>query len=366
MRKMSQLTAPTVILLSVVLSMTATALPMQRLTPAQHARAGWDALGNSRYQEAAEAFAEALKGAPQDPNVTLGAALAAFRLGQTDTARRYLLDTLRMDPAVTTASVLLGDLLYAAGDIRGAIQIGEQALVHAPDHGRLTSQLEGWRNEAALHDRFGQKLGDHFTVLFEGPAEAELAQKALVVLEAAYWRVGAALYTYPIEPITVVLYTREQFRDITRAPDWAGGAYDGKIRVPVQGAMKNTREFERVLTHEFTHALVKSIAPRRVPQWLNEGLAMYFEGSGPSTQSAAGATGEAKHPLTRLEGAFKGMDKNAAALAYAQSAAAVKALMDEAGAPAIVGILTDLDRGLAFVEAFERNTNLSYAEFQKR
>ena len=40
--------------------------------------------------------------------------------------------------------------------------------------------------------------------------------------------------------------------------------------------------------------------------------------------------------------------------------------MDEAGAPAIVGLLGDLARGLSFTEAFERNTNMSYAEFQKR
>ena len=130
--------------------------------------------------------------------------------------------------------------------------------------------------------------------------------------------------------------------------------------------MKNLREFERVLTHEFTHALVKTIAPRGVPQWLNEGLAMYFEGSELAKQVAFAAAAETRHSLTRLETSFAGMDKEAATLAYAQSATAVKALMDEAGAPAIVGLLGDLARGLSFTEAFERNTNMSYAEFQKR
>lgn len=352
--------------LMLVLAVPAAAVPVQRLTPAQHARAGWEALDAGRFREAADAFAEALKGAPQETSVTLGAGIAAHRLGQADTARRYLIDTLRLEPTLTVASVLLGDILYQSGDIRVAIQTYEQALVHAPDHEVLTKRLLAWRSEAALHDRFGQKLGDHFTVLFEGPAEAELAQKAGEVLEAAYWRIGGALSSYPTEPITVVLYTREQFRDVTQSPEWAGGAYDGKIRVPVQGAMKNTREFERVLTHEFTHALVRSIAPRSVPQWLNEGLAMYFEGSDTSKQIALAAAAEAKHSLTRLEKPFSGMDKEEAVLAYAQSAAAVKYLMDEAGAPSIVGILTALARDVPFPEAFERSTNLSYAEFQKR
>ncbi|MBA2303367.1 MAG: tetratricopeptide repeat protein [Acidobacteria bacterium] len=352
--------------LTFIFVMATAAIPVQRLTPAQHARAGWEAIDAGRFREAAEAFTEALKGVTQEPTVTLGAGIAAHRLGHADTARRYLLDTLRLEPTLTVASILLGDILYQAGDIRGALQTYEQALVHAPKDEALTTRLNAWRSEAALHDKFGQKLSDHFTVLFEGPAEDALAQKAVDVLEAAYWRVGAALYTYPIEPITVVLYTREQFRDVTQSPDWAGGAYDGKIRVPVQGAMKNTREFERVLAHEFTHALVKSIAPRGVPQWLNEGLAMYFEGSDTSKQVALAAAAEPKHPLAKLEGPFSGMDKDAASVAYAQSVAAVKLLLDEAGAPAIVGVLSDLGRGLPFAEAFERNTNMSYVEFQKR
>lgn len=354
--------------LGLVLSFALAAAPAsaQRLTPAEQARAGWDALDAGRFRDAAAAFDEALKGAPQEPLVLFGAAVAAHRLGQPDAARRYLLDTLRADATLTGASLLLGEVLYRGGDIRGAIQAYEQALVHAPGNQVLRSKVEAWRKEAALHDRFAHKLGDHFTVLFEGPAEAELAEKAVEVLEAAYWRIGAALYIYPSEPITVVLYTREQFRDVTQSPDWAGGAYDGRIRVPVQGAMKNVREFERVLTHEFTHALVTSLAPRGVPQWLNEGLAMYFEGRDTAKQIALAATAESKHTLTALERPFSGMDGKAAALAYAQSAAAVKRLMDVAGAPAVVGILTDLGRGLPFPEAFERNANISYADFQKR
>jgi hypothetical protein len=71
------------------------------------------------------------------------------------------------------------------------------------------------------------------------------------------------------------------------------------------------------------------------------------------------------HPLATLERSFANMDGNAAALAYAQSAAAVKRLMDDAGAPAIVGILTDLGRGLPYAEAFQRHANMPYADFQR-
>ena len=121
-----------VVRLAVILAMTVSAAPAQRLTPAQYARAGWEAIDAGKFREAADAFTEALRGAPQEPTVTLGAGVAAHRLGQSDTARRYFLDTLRLDPKMTPASVLLGDVLDRAGDIRGAIQVYEQGLVHAP------------------------------------------------------------------------------------------------------------------------------------------------------------------------------------------------------------------------------------------
>ena len=65
--------------------------------------------------------------------------------------------------------------------------------------------------------------------------------------------------------ISVVLYTSEQFRDITRAPSWAAGAYDGTIRVPMRGALDEETELDRVLAHEFTHSLVRTLATRSLP-----------------------------------------------------------------------------------------------------
>ena len=337
----------------------------QRLQPAQHARAGWQAIDAGDAHKAQFHFAEALRGAPAEPTALLGAGLAAHLLGQADHARRSLVDALKYRPSLAAASLLLGEVLYRANDIQGAIRTYEQALVHAPEHAVLTRRLAEWQKEAALHDRFAQKLGDHFTVLFEGPAEAALAAKAVEMLEAAYWRIGSVLYTYPPDVVTVVLYTREQFRDVTQSPDWAGGAFDGRIRVPVRGALEDLAGFERVLTHEYTHAVVRSLAPRGVPQWLNEGLAMYFEGGDVSAHVEHVRKADGLHPLTTLERSFANMDGHAAALAYAQSAAAVKRLMDEAGAPAVVGILTDLGRGLPFAEAFQRHANMPYADFQR-
>ena len=338
----------------------------QRKSPAQLSREGWEQLSAGRAQDAATAFDEALKTAPNQPTLLLGAGAAAHLQGREDEARRFLVDALKIDPALTPASLLLGAVFYQTGDIDAAIATYEQALTHKPDHPQLTRQLEAWRKEAALHSGFGRKLGDHFTVLFEGPAEAELADRAVAILESAYNQIGTALYTYPTDVITVVLYTREQFRDVTQSPDWAGGAFDGRIRVPVLGALQSKSEFERVLRHEFTHALIYSIAPRGVPFWLDEGIAVHFEGSNLARREQQVRDANALLPLSRLERSFADLSAADATLAYAESAVAVEALFTDVGAPAVVGLLADVGRGLPFAESFERNVLSSYGEFQSR
>jgi uncharacterized protein Usg len=338
----------------------------QRKSTAQLSREAWDALNAGRTQEAAAAFDEALKSAPNQPLLLLGAGVAAHLQGREDEARRLLIDTLKLDPALTAASLLLGAVFYQTGDIDAAIETYQQALAHAPDHPQLTKQLEAWRKEAELHSGFGRKLGDHFTVLFEGPAEAQLAEHAVSILEQAYRQIGTTLYTYPTDVITVVLYTREQFRDITESPDWAGGAFDGRIRMPVRGALQNEAEFERALRHEFTHALIRSIAPRGVPFWLDEGLAVHFEGSSLARKQQQIRDADALLPISRLERSFADLTAKEASLAYAESAVAVEALFDGAGAAAIVALLADVGRGLTFPEAFERNILVPYTDFQKK
>ena len=327
-------------------------------------RAGWQAIEGGRAQDAAGLFEKAIAIDPRSATYRLGAGLAAHLLGQPAVARTELEQALQLDPALTPASLLLGVLLYRENDLQGAIRVYEEAAARAPDDPQFAARLERWRKEAELHDAFRRTMSTNFTVLFEGPAEESLASKALEVLEAAYWRVGTALFTYPPDVLTVVLYTQEQFRDITRSPGWAAGLFDGKIRVPVRGALEHPQEFERVLTHEFTHALVRSLAPRDVPTWLNEGLAGVFERGDLGWAEETVRDAKALIPLERLHGSFSGFSGADAKLAYAESALAARYLLDQAGAPPVVALLRDLGSGAAFAEAFGQRILIPYAEFQ--
>jgi hypothetical protein len=221
----------------------------------------------------------------------------------------------------------------------------------------------GVRDRNGLHDGFFQSQGAHFTVLFEGPQDYALAGRALEVLEEAYFRIGTALYTFPDRPITVILYTQQQFRDVTRAPEWAAGAYDGRIRIPIRGALDKPEELERVLSHELTHAMIQAIAPRGVPTWLNEGLAVNFEPRGTAWADTELAATSERRSLQELTGTFAGKSADEARLAYAQSAVIARRLLEEGGGSAVVAILEDLASGLTFRAAVEQRLFIPYDVF---
>jgi len=327
------------------------------------ARKGWEAIRDGRHQDAAAAFALALDAEPRDPSIHFGVGVAAYLLGQPTAAQHELERAIELAPALTDASLLLANILYRASDINGAIRVYESAREYAPANETLLTRLDALRTEAAVHSDFLESQGAHFTVLFEGAADAQLANLVIDMLEAAYWRVSTALAIYPERTITVVLYTQQQFSDITRSPQWAAAAYDGRIRLPVRGADTNPSELERVLIHEFTHALVQALTPHGVPQWLHEGLAVMFEPSGDAWVDEQLANAPSRLPLKRLTDGFGDLSGAEARLAYAQSGAIVQTLFNRGGPLAVGAILQDMARGDPFATAFEQRMFMSYNTF---
>ena len=327
-------------------------------------RDAWNALNAGKTHAAADAFREAVAADPKNARNYLGAATAAFLERRYDAAKEALEHALSLDPTLARARSLLGQVQHRMGDLPGAIRTFETLVADAPGEKDAADTLDRWRREAELHDRMQQAVGHHFTVSFEGPAEAALAEQALASLDGAYWRIGALLGSYPNAPVPVVLYTTEQFSDVTRSPAWSAGLYDGTIRVPMRGALDNQKELDRVLAHEFTHALVYTLAPRLVPTWLNEGLATALEADslGWAEKQVEQATGPI--PLRALQSGFGRMSGAQAQLAYATSALTVRRMLDEAGGFAVANLLRDLGEGVTFDTAFLHRFQRSFADFQ--
>ena len=326
-------------------------------------RAGWDAVAAGRLDVAAEAFRQAAAGDPRNAQLQLGVGTVAFLQHRNDDARAALDRALAIDPKLSRAETLMGQVLYRAGDLPGAIRVFETLTAETPGDRDARATLDRWRRELDLQQRMQQQVGDHFAVSFEGPAEEALAAKAIESLDRAYWRIGAVLNIFPYAPIPVVLYTTQQFRDITRSPEWAAGAYDGTIRVPVRGALDDEKELDRVLAHEFTHALVRTLSPAAIPTWLNEGLATVFEAD--SLDWAEQRVAQSKPVrLAVLRASFGRFSGGQAQLAYATSAIAVRRMLQEAGGFAVANLVRDLGAGVDFDRAFAHRIQRTLEEFE--
>jgi tetratricopeptide (TPR) repeat protein len=326
--------------------------------------AGWKALKRGDADRAAVLFAEALTRLPNDPVLLLGAGAAAHARGQQRDAIARLKRALDIDPRLTPASHLLGAIAFQEGDVDLAIRTYEQALRHAPGDAVLSKALNDLRREADVHSGFEERRYDRFRVMFEGRADESLAAQATDVLTSAFWRIGSTLGEYPSNTVITILYTEKQFRDVTDAPEWSSGQFDGRIRIPAAGAGLKPERFERVLTHELAHAMVSSIAPRGVPAWLNEGLAQYFEGQDPLDAERRLRGTRKRIPLQSLDRNFRRFDAADARVAYDQALLAV-AVMAERPGFGWARLLRALADGQPIDRALD-SFGLSYADLEAR
>jgi len=289
-------------------------------------KAGWQMIEQGDGARAEALFARALAIRPDDPVLLFGAGVSAHLQQRPADARVKLRRVVELNPRLTSASLLLGELAYRDGDIREAIKTYESALRFEPAHPHMTERLAEWRKEDDLHGTFIERQQGRFSVMFEGQTDSVMGARVTQSLNNAFSRISRGLGTFPSDPIVVILYTEKQFHDITRAPEWSSGLYDGRIRVPVANAPPGSVLFEQVLAHELTHAMVASIAPRGVPTWLHEGLAQHFAGS---DAQAARRRLQSRRQLISfelLEGGFQRLNTPAAVLAYDQSLLAVDAM----------------------------------------
>jgi tetratricopeptide (TPR) repeat protein len=337
------------------------AAALRAQAPDEKTQAGWQALQAGNADRAASLFYEALANHPREPLAHFGAGVAAHILGREDDAVRALTRALELNPRLTEASLVLGDIQYHLGDVDSAVRTYEKASALAPGNRELVQQLNAWRKEASAERSMETWTKGSFSVTLEGRSgDRALAARALDILDAGYWRIGRALGDFPSGRILVTLYTEQQFRDFTNAPDWADGLFDGRIRIPVGGLSQKPQQFEQVLTHELVHAMIAGLAPRNVPAWLHEGLASYFE---PADRVAAERLLKRfpAVPLAGLQQSFSRLGPGQAVFAYNVSVVAAGLVVDRLG-PRTAALIQALGNGQSLESALT-SLGVPYQEF---
>lgn len=351
------------LLASAVLAQTA-----EQNAHARFIKTGSEQMKSGDYRAARDSFAEALRYDDSDPFGHLGLGVAYFHLRDDNAAERELTRAAELNPKEPAAYRFLGEIYFRRDDLETAASYWEKAAGLNPADSGLRSRLERIRKEHKTEKDFNRDVTSHFLVKYEGREKIEAGRIILRVLEDAYGEVGRALSYYPDREIQVILYSNQQFQDATDAPGWSGGIYDGKIRIPIGGIEQETPGLRRLLYHEYTHAVVRAIAPR-CPTWLNEGLAQYFEGREIDTRQREALRGIAlsgKLPaLSNLEGSFTGLDGNQAVFVYLLSLSSVRYMIDSFGLYRVKSVLDELALGADTGKAISSGIMLSYEEFQR-
>lgn len=331
-------------------------------------RLGWREIEAGRYEDSLRFFRNALELYNKEPDSFIGMGFALHKLKDDDRAIESISRGLAIDPNRADGYKLLAEIYYQKDDAEMAIRNLEAALRLSPSDNSLREILSKITREKKVEVGFQQEATEHFVVRFEGREERDIARVITLILKEAYREVGTSLSFYPKNAITVILYSEEQFRDVTRTPAWTKGMFDGKIRIPIGGALSDQRLLEKVIFHEYTHAVIHNLSGKGVPTWLNEGLAIYMEHGEKEwiedTVSNELRKGGRIIPLYELHGTFMNMEESKVSLIYAESYSAVDYLIDRYGIFRVKTLLEELSKRRDFREAFRDLFFVSYDEFQ--
>ena len=329
--------------------------PAQRVAPEIVAKMeeGNVALAAREFDKAALRFYEVVQSEPDAPGPRVGYAAAEMALGRDAMVLPVILDGLARDPEAAELHEVLGALRDREERVEDALASWREAFRLAPSD-RVRDRIVKAERELATGRDYAYSAAAHFTLRYDGALDQDLVASLTDFLEDRFRDLTQTYRHAPLQPITVLLYPRQAFREVTQAGNEVAGLYDGKIRVPMGGLKRLDPEAERVLTHELTHAIVQSKTRGNCPRWLHEGLAQAAE---PRTLRRAEAivlarTVRADAPETWPDAAFT----------YPAALSFTHFLEERRGFDLLVALLGRLGDGETLDAAFSALYGATYAE----
>ncbi len=242
---------------------------------------------------------------------------------------------------------------------------------------------ERWRRESVVEEDYSSSSTSIVHVSFEDtPEQREYKEKVIELMEEAYDTLSRALARTLDSPVEVVIYPdRRAYAYVSFAPHWSAALYNGKIRIPIAALEGDEAEFSRILRHELFHLFVDRLWKRRIPAWLNEGMAQYLEGD-PERKLAEARVRlnrmfrgrKARRSLRRvfllerLRGSFAALTSTSMVrIAYMISFLAVYWLVEEYGMERLVDLLEDSSETPEddFEEVMDVRLDMNYEELDE-
>src|SRR5947209_5643197 len=316
--------------------------------------------------EAARYFNTALGFAPNYTVLLEHYASLLVKLGKPAEAISYAERATRASPEASEAFAILGYAYYKNEQLREAIAAWKKSLSLKKDS-KVEELLARAEREDKAEADYREQQSSHFVLRYEGSqAPDSLRTDILSVLEEHYSTLQRDLGAAPGN-ISVSLYTKQAFFDVTQAPAWSAAMNDGKLRIPVSGLTGMTPALMRVLHHELTHSFTGYITHRHLPQWLDEGIAQMEEPRSASMfgpRLAALYTAGRQIPLDQLESTFQSYGQDEAFVAYAEALAAVECIRTNHGMANLAQLLQKLGSGEPIESALRSTIHGGYAQLE--
>lgn len=278
------------------------------------------------------------------------------RLGVWHDAEETLRRAIQLGSSDPLAFVSLGRVYRHQGDRQGAVEMFQRARESGASGRDFDAMLTRLERELDAEWDFVEFSTPHFRLSFAQGEDRAAAEVVSQVLEDAYFHVGRKFDLFPETPTEVVLYASEDFHSVTQTPDWTGGVYDGRIKLPVRGIADGGKLLERTLRHEYGHVLITQLGNGQIPVWLNEGAAIWAEEeSDGDREDWARETigGQRLFGLAELEPPFTGLPPDRVHVAYAQSYLAVRLIIAEYGERRFLALLRAAGAGKPLPASFE-------------
>ena len=211
---------------------------------------------------------------------------------------------------------------------------------------------------------------ENFTILWHDRPEKQVAQVAADVDH----RLGAVRALFGLQEATpmraVIFNDRREARlsfpvisGTATSRHVFGGFAFGEFDLFVLGGLDRDG-----MVHEMTHLLLDEAIDSplaRVPSWLNEGLAMYFESSSPGREvGVARAVRDRRSMPLRAMGSVPGRPADVS-LFYAQARSVVKHMMDVHGAERMAALLGAINLGSRIDEAVPQVYGMTLEELEQ-
>ena len=331
------------------------------------------------YAQAVQYYLAGLEIDPMCVEAYADLAKAYEKLGCWDQAIESLETALRLRPGYPTA-LRRKERILEEKSVYDSLTDELNIALDATDQHRPTDA--GW----VEHSRNGggiPKIEHEFFTLTGG---CTIPQSLLLVvsqtIEHTYYEVGKVFQCHPQYKVPVFIEATNQMDTLQAAtpvnsttspvevgnhtlfleaslPQWAVACYDnGSIRLTYRPYSDSSiGVLYAVIRHEWTHLLVDLLAKGRCPNWLDEGLAQFVARplmNSEKTQLQQASRDRNLLPLHLLQKPFHHLPEKQRRLAYLQSYAITKYLIQQFNFAALRGVLKHLGDGGSTDTAFQK------------